>query len=643
MRKPVFPRIITFILLYCGIFGLLIIIQFARQEGFTQPIGLFLVSGSSRSPLEATTEEHQEEEGEEERPQAASSYQLRGSTAISFGGLVFHLAGESEGPIILVQEDGSEFPLHPEVMEIYDDTAVFRFPLGVELTFSSRISGGVQELLISGVFPDYVAGLEIPISSQRRTGIRNTEEGPAIFHADGLDYSFGQGVFNAQDMTLSLGRRQIAYREIPEGRILVHADFILPEAQNIDTYSQLILAWRNQNVSLWEQPIGGQYTEDMVIASVAEAFSRGSYRGAVAAVPPSFLQSTQRTYASSVYLGGMDMAQRSFNAQEQGILATLTAEINGGSLGFLNHPRVFEYLSVRGHMSLFDAARDLIYRTDPASLSLPLIPGILEAYLDLAQIQPNSPNPLEALMEQSLEIIFESLLRSADGTRVLVFEENRGSTLFNLRLGRALSEYGAHIQDPTWTGIGRSLVLSALSLGDPAGLVPAVITFSLTGDLYIDPEGGSLTSAALHSILRPLELYPRALTVSSGPNPIWAWMGANLVSTARRTDAQFDVLDIIMNFPVGESHYVIIQGIPPFGRMQLYGVDYRSDPQFENYNSSGWVYYPQTRTLVLKMLHRSAQETVRIIFREPPPPPPPPPAEEASPEPEPLGGINLEP
>jgi hypothetical protein len=59
---------------------------------------------------------------------------------------------------------------------------------------------------------------------------------------------------------------------------------------------------------------------------------------------------------------------------------------------------------------------------------------------------------------------------------------------------------------------------------------------------------------------------------------------------------------------------MMIRGVRPFVRLQLYGINYPSDPQFERYDSSGWVYSPQEQTLLLKMKHRSAVERIRIFY-----------------------------
>ena len=73
-------------------------------------------------------------------------------------------------------------------------------------------------------------------------------------------------------------------------------------------------------------------------------------------------------------------------------------------------------------------------------------------------------------------------------------------------------------------------------------------------------------------------------------------------------------IDISVRFPVGESHYLVIRGIKPFTRIQLYGMDYRTDNRFETYNSSGYVYNSSTQTLYLKIRHKSETETVRLFY-----------------------------
>ena len=44
----------------------------------------------------------------------------------------------------------------------------------------------------------------------------------------------------------------------------------------------------------------------------------------------------------------------------------------------------------------------------------------------------------------------------------------------------------------------------------------------------------------------------------------------------------------------------------------MYGIPFRSDARFEMYNSSGYAYNAGSKTLYLKMRHKSEYETIRL-------------------------------
>jgi hypothetical protein len=59
---------------------------------------------------------------------------------------------------------------------------------------------------------------------------------------------------------------------------------------------------------------------------------------------------------------------------------------------------------------------------------------------------------------------------------------------------------------------------------------------------------------------------------------------------------------------------MIIRGIKAFTKIQLYNMDFRTDFQFERYDSSGWSYSTQEQTLIIKMKHRTAVEHIRVFY-----------------------------
>jgi hypothetical protein len=60
---------------------------------------------------------------------------------------------------------------------------------------------------------------------------------------------------------------------------------------------------------------------------------------------------------------------------------------------------------------------------------------------------------------------------------------------------------------------------------------------------------------------------------------------------------------------------MMIKGVKPFKKIQLYNIDFRTDPRFERYDSSGWAYSESEQTLLLKMKHRAKEEHIRIFYQ----------------------------
>jgi hypothetical protein len=593
MRKPVFPRILILLLVYFVIFTVLVSIQFARRGSTTRRAGNFVVSGQYRLPAKSNP------------PASPNEYLIEGDVHISFGGMDFNLVKIADGlSLCLLGREGTREEVLPERVTIQDNSIRFTFANGVELAFTAQSTGGSPEMRVNAVFTDDVTGIELPFKPQRKTGIRYTGSGQFIVSSGKTSYTFGNSPIDddRRILLIEAGGRQVSYRAIPESKGLSTQDFILPQAETAEAYNEAIKWWRDQNYSLWNRIVSTQNNEDLVIALIGEAFVRGNYASAAAAIPQAFLNGSARTYESSPYLGNLDQAYRSLSTGERDKLSRLTRQINEKSLAFLMEPKVFEYFAIRGNTNLFNSALELVRAidpsTDPSVLSMDIIPGIFEGYSAWLTFRPGTENPFESLIEQACLIVSDSLRKTTDGGWVFVYNEGGDNPEFNLRLGKAILVYAEAARNNLWAGIGRSLILSALSTAEE------------------NDESPELVSAKLYRILYPLDTYPRALSINASSEGIWAWTAAQAVSGSQ----QGDVLDITVTFPPGETHYMVIQGIRPFSRIQLYDMDFRTDPQFERYDSSGWSYRTQEQSLIVKMKHRSSQERIRIIYREAPRP-----------------------
>jgi hypothetical protein len=603
MKKPFFPRIAYFLLVYLLVFVFLVTIQFTRQGGFTRQAGALRISGQYRAPRA----------GELSPPNA---YPLSGEIRLGFGGLEFRLGGDEPGPdnFGFLDAAGEKRGEAVELMVLSDTAALFRFSGGSELTFSSQVFKGAPELRMSGLFAEGLEAVEIPYRFLRDSQVRKAEEGELVIRFDNRDYRFLRILPDPERQVLTLRNdgEVVFYRAVTENPVFASADYVIPPARDPVLYAEALDLWRNQVYALWGRSAGGD--EDLASAYMAESLSRGSSNSLAAA----FSNLPGLTYRSAVFLGRLDRGLRSLTAAERETLDKLGPLLNDKSPEFIKESHVFAYLAMRGYGSLFDQGAELLRALDPSLVSPELVPGIAEGFLDWRILRPHEENPLGPLLDQGLAGIAGGV-RWAGGERVYFFQNDRADTVFNLRLGGALVALGEDPEWEPWAALGRSMILSVLSLTGADGSVPRVLVpGGEDGEVLEVPEDGRIGSAGLYAVLAgpgntavfPAVYYPRAQ--SAGTGDLWAWTAASSIQAVRNGD----ILDIAVSFPAGETHYMLIQGLKPFRKLQLHDRDYRTDPQFERYDSSGWSYARAEQTLLLKMKHRAPVEHIRIFYSD---------------------------
>jgi hypothetical protein len=531
---------------------------------------------------------------------------------VFFGGLEFSLTADEGGGFGFITPQEEREIILPRYMTVSGEGAVFTFPGGTELSFSTRYAGGKPELRIGASFGEEAEGLEIPYKLLRASQIRGGGDGPLVIFADGARYSFGQSLLDEQRQVLLLWRDggDIFYGAVPEKKAFEPEEFILSPARDKQSYDETLARWRDLHYSLWNRLAANASDEDLVIAYGGESVRRGTYRSAVAGISADFLRSPLRTFRSVVYLGQLDAGLRSLAAVEREKLSRLSRLINEKSPGFLRESHVFEYFALRGYVNFMDDAAALVQALDPVSLAPDISLGVLEGFVDWKLYRPHGENPFARLVDQACFVISEGIWKHPGEDLILVFSGSAADTEFNLHLGKALEAYGESMGNESWAALGRSLILSVLSLGDNGGTAPGGLRLSESGELVEDAALPRVSAARFYRILAPGDYFPRVVGIGAAVNGIWAWTAASAIGVTQENNS----LDISVSFPAGETHYMIIRGIKPFTKIQLYNMDFRTDPQFERYDSSGWAYSSQEQALLLKMKHRTAVEHVRIIY-----------------------------
>jgi hypothetical protein len=351
----------------------------------------------------------------------------------------------------------------------------------------------------------------------------------------------------------------------------------------VGNYDSILRNWQTENYNRWNQNAAGLQYEDDIIAYSVQSLSRGNYANALASISSDFRNSSRQTYRSSVFVGGTANAYRSLSSYENEKNTLITRLIGEKSLNLLKEEHILDFLFTRNNLVLVNEVINIINNTSPDMLVSDHCPGLLEVYYDLKKWRTDPTNPIEHLTSKMLSLISDNLNRDTEKDTVYASSSESNNSEYSMRLGKALVYWADSTQNTEWAGIGRSLILSAVANGN---------------------------AGRLHNILNPAEYYPRASWLTN--EGIWAWTVSPNTRAYYSADGN---LNLSIAFPANMTHFMIIRGVRPFLRIQIHGMDWRTDSQFERYDSSGWSYFPAEQTLILKLRHRAATENVRIIYR----------------------------
>jgi len=576
MRKTLITRIAGLTAIYCAVFCVLVIIQFSNSGSFSLSAGGMTIRGRYLQTLPQETSFGEEPDG----------IRKISSARVYFGGLDFNLSEERGKGLTLTSADGVIFPVSPDYLILAENTVLFGLPDGTTIFFNSFDSARGPELQINAELAENISEITIPITLRRSSLVR--DNGHLGIMYGGSRYSFGSHGQYLEDGIITLSRENafISYRSTGKQGAFDPADYIIARSQN---YENELLTWRESSFASWNRNTAALQNEDDVIAYCSEAFVHGNYTEAVAAIPRNFISSARHTFRSAGFTGGMSSAYQSFTASENEKLHQLTTLTRQRSLDVLKEEHILDYLFSRGNAAIANDIIDIIRSADPEMLTVDHCPGLLEAYSDIRLWRSSADNPVENLTDQILLLVSENLNRDTEKDLVFVSNSEGMNFYFSLRLGKAIITWTETNQDAQWKAIGQSLVLSALT------------------------EAGA-GAGNLYNALKLGDYYPRAALLTDN---YWAWT----VSSSVRASYANGNLNINSSFPSGMTHHMIIRGVRPFIKLQIHGMDWRTDVQFERYDSSGWVYYPEEQILILKLRHREAAETVTVFYRVEAPPP----------------------
>jgi hypothetical protein len=239
-----------------------------------------------------------------------------------------------------------------------------------------------------------------------------------------------------------------------------------------------------------------------------------------------------------------------------------------------------------------------------------MYPGIFQGWWAFDYWHKNAENPFEIFANQARLLMSESLKKDAGNLHVFFVEDGEVDVLFNIKLGMAVAAYGEACSNNEWAAVGRSLVLSALAFADDSGALSPILGIDESGAFAEKPAQRRLQTPEISPLLEVSDYYPHIVGAGTVMFGVYLWTASPAIGASYKNN----VLEFDVSFPPDNAHYLMIRGVRPFKKIQMRGMDYRSDPQFERYNSPGWVYRAQDQTLLVKLFHRTEIEAIKIFY-----------------------------
>ena len=568
---------------------------------------------------------------------------------VTFQGIAFSF-GEA-GTASLRTADGDEIPLTPYRYNLEDKRIILflRLAEGSEsalegpaadvaplATVEYQIAGDESELLITAEVnavegTEQVVSLEIPFSlqedAQRVTPQGAPDDTLAVNVGESLTYFVSLPAQATVDQSrivvpAGFGAQTVRYARLTEERLDVVATAFstMERAVPDDLYTGEINSYFDQAYRDWgnRRYNGGtgtwlmrgaspRFSEPILTAYLAEAWRRNDYTVAFNQMRRAAdLHPREVGLLSAVFLGNLRDVTDRFLSADQATADRIESQVGSRDPTVFERDDLLPFTALRGSESLYRSTLEFASYVDFQQVSLRTAIGMLKNYVDVDHITNESETILSRFRPIIEERIYPEIIQTDRGF-FLETAQGEVDVALSIQAGHLLNLQGGREEDGRMVMIGRNLVLSGLGLADQFGFLPETLYISNGG---VQSSTGSFGPERLYTTLVDNPNYPRMISLyeelGSGS---FVWTAANFTSVdIGEQEYRFE-----LSYPRNRTHYILMQGIPPFNSMNLFGRVWRNDPFFEAY-IKGRHYEAATETLMIKYTDNSVEEEIILTY-----------------------------
>jgi hypothetical protein len=597
-------------LLYLGIILLLLFLQFSGGEILNEVSGSLNLRGSLTTAAET----------EEERIARIS---------LDYGGLVFQFNGQDT--LELQTANGAVRALEVTGYNSVDSGFELFFERDVSLLFESEDAENSLEVTIS--LPENLLNevlVIIPVGLERGIRVREQDNSPVVaVQRNDADYSLILPPRSAFDST----RNAIVMPAAEPTQSFTYTRAEAAEAGSIASWFQAedlevssaafrsevstfidraYTSWSttrlNPAAGTWQMPDGTTaFDEALATAYLAEAWVRDDYPRAFTTVRSAADDHPdQLTELSAVYLGNLREVTGQMLAADQRETVRLSDLLAERDPAVFRTRGLAKFATDNAGGALLEELLAFVESVDLSQLQTRDAIGALDNYF-LADLPTEDIRESFARFEPLVDLRLVPAIRKTSEGFFLETEEGRSEVIASLLSGLVLEAAGLERGDTQLTSMGRQLVLSVLDLSDQNGFLPRFLI--LRGSAIVDIEG-TLGPEDLYVYLHENPAYPRQVSFYREIGP-----GSYMLTVAELTgrDISDSRYEISIRSPANRTHYILMQGIRPFARLELFGLTWRNDPNFELY-VKGRHYNRQTQTLMIKHTDANPEQDIVVAY-----------------------------
>ena len=519
---------------------------------------------------------------------------------VSYNGINFFC--DDQNPA-LIKKDGVQIPLVlTDCQQLDELSCMIKFTEDVKVTFELASYEADSSLAIFAEFPDEVTSFLLPYTYSSNMKIQKNENGRMILNTKRTSWELSAYSLEAGYSEFNRREYVATYSVHDETQKFTFDSIVDLQIASADEYNKNIALFKKNLISTFDSNNSIEnITEQVAVSYIAAMTENGNYTRAIENIPDSVKKSRQRTYLSAPYLNTLedmnaDLEQTIKDFERR--IADSAAKQDFEIFTVQNlSDFIYIYPGQNTSLKLLQNAAE----ADVNTLTLSQITGILRVYVNLKQLNPSYASVLEPVLDSCVQRITDSCKFEGN---ILTISENDTflSVVQAVETGISLLRYGTSVHDDTLRKAGYALVNSYVSESTSFDL-------RTLSNLYPIIAYDNVYYPHLEKISEP----------SAGSGIIWAWTCAKSIECVRNSQESTFTID----FPEGDTHYVILKGIAQFNSIYIYDMAFRTDPRFETYNSSGYVYKKNSETLLLKSRHKKQLETVKLVYREPEPAPAP--------------------